>query len=88
MLLIKKTKISQNDKGKTIHKKGISYLGRKQKDKTKNKKRQEGKGFPISLLETAAVPLLGEIAKPLFKTIFGRGRRKRRSEKKYCWYEG
>ena len=47
------------------------------KVKKKKKKKQRGKGFPIDLLASAAAPFLGEIAKPIFKTIFSRGRRKR-----------
>ena len=52
--------------------------------RTRIKKRQQGKGFPIGLITSAAAPLLGEIAKSIFKTIFGRGRRKRRWDRKYC----
>ena len=63
------------NRGKQSVKKGIWYFGGK-KEKKKQKK-QRGKGFPIDLLASAAAPFLGEIAKPIFKTIFSRGRRKR-----------
>ena len=49
------------------------YIGRKKK-KTRT---QKGKGFPIGLIASAAAPLVGEIAKPIFKKIFGRGRKRR-----------
>ena len=63
---------------KTISKKRyLVFRGKKRKIKPR-KKRQQGKGFPTCLLASAAAPLLGEIAKPIFKAIFGRGRRKRR----------
>ena len=66
-------------RGKQSVKKGIWHLrGRKRKIKPRIKKRQQGKGFPRGLLASAAAPLLGEIAKPLFKIIFGRRKTKRR----------
>ena len=61
--------------GKQSVKKGLWYFGGKKEKK--KKKKQRGKGFPIDLLASAAAPFLGEIAKPIFKTIFSRGRRKR-----------
>ena len=48
------------------------FRGKKRKNKNKNKKRQQGKGFPIGLLASAAAPLLGKIAKPIFKKNFGK----------------
>ena len=42
------------------------------------RKRQRDGAFPFGLIEPAAVPLLGEVAKPIFKKIFGRGRGKRK----------
>ena len=60
-------------RGKQIVKKGIWYIG----GKKKRKRKQKGKGFPFGLVASAAAPLLGEIAKPIFKKIFGRGRKKR-----------
>ena len=56
-------------RGKQSVKKGIWHL---------RGRRQQGKGFPRGLLASAAAPLLGEIAKPLFKIIFGRRKTKRR----------
>ena len=53
------------------------FREKKRKIRTRIKKRQQGNGFPIGLIAPAAAPLLGEIEKPIFKTIFGRGRRKR-----------
>ena len=41
-------------------------------------KRQRGGAFPFGLIESATLPLLGEVAKPIFKKFFGRGRRKRK----------
>ena len=37
-------------------------------------RKQRGRGFPIGRLASAAAPLLGEIAKPIFKKVFS-GRR-------------
>ena len=47
------------------------------------RKRQRGGAFPFGLIESAAVPLLGEVAKPIFKKIFGRGRRKRKCRRRW-----
>ena len=41
-------------------------------------KRQKGGAFPFGLIASAAAPLIGEVAKPIFKRNFGRGRRKRK----------
>ena len=51
-------------RGKQIVKKGVWYIGGK---KRKRKQKQKGKGFPFGLVASAAAPLLGEIAKPIFK---------------------
>ena len=51
---------------KQIVKKGIWYIGGK-----KRKQKQKGKGFPFGLVASAAAPFLGQIAKPIFKKIFG-----------------
>ena len=61
-------------RGKQVVKKGIWYVG----GKKKRKQKQKGKGFPFGLVASAAAPLLGEIAKPIFKKIFGRGRKRRK----------
>ena len=51
-------------RGKQIVKRGVWYIGGK---KGKRKQKQKGKGFPFGLVASAAAPLLGEIAKPIFK---------------------
>ena len=46
---------------------------------TKTKKRkQKGGAIPIGLIASLVGPILGEVAKPIFKKIIGRGRRKRK----------
>ena len=50
--------------GKQVVKKGVWYIGG---GKRKRKRKQKGKGFPYGLVASAAAPLLGEIAKPIFK---------------------
>ena len=40
-------------------------------------KKSKRKGFSIGLLASTAVPLLGEVAKPILKKNFG-GRKRRR----------
>ena len=62
-------------RGKQVVKKGVRYIGGK---KRKRKTKQKRKGFPFGLVGSAAAPLLGEIAKPIFKKIFGRGRKRRK----------
>ena len=63
-------------------KKDVWYLGgRKKKQvvrKKKLKKGQRDKGFPLGLLASVGVPFLGEIAKPIIKKFFGRGKRRYR----------
>ena len=56
-------------RGKQIVKRGVWYIGGK---KGKRKQKQKGKGFPFGLVASAVALLLGEIAKPIFKKIFGR----------------
>ena len=63
-------------RGKQTVKKGIWYIGEK---KRKNKK-QKGGAIPLELITSLAAPVLGEIAKSVFKIIFGRGRKRRK------WY--
>ena len=41
-------------------------------------KKQTGKGIPFGLIASAAAPILGEVAKPSLKKIFGGRRRRRR----------
>ena len=61
-------------RGKQTVKKGIWYIG--------GKKKQKGGAIPFGLIASLAAPVLGEIAKPVFKTIFGRGRKRRKWYKK------
>ena len=35
------------------------------------RKRQKGGAFPLGLVASLAGPILGEVAKPIFKTILG-----------------
>ena len=63
-------------RGKQVVKKGIWHIGSK-KRKTK---KQKGGAIPLGLLASFAGPVIGEIAKPIFKKILGRG--KKRKEKK------
>ena len=52
-------------------------------EKKTKKKKQKGSAIPYSgLIASLAAPVLGEIAKPVFKTIFGRGRKRRKWYKK------
>ena len=53
-------------RGKQTVKKGIWQIGGRYK-----KRKQTGKGFPIGLLASFAGPLIGEVAKPIFKKIIG-----------------
>ena len=46
--------------------------------KKRKRKKQKGGAIPFGLLASFAAPVLGEIAKPIFKTILGRGKRKKR----------
>ena len=63
--------------GKQSAKKGVWYIGGRKRYRKRKKRGQRERGFPIGLIANAAAPFLGEIAKPIFKKIFG-GRRKRR----------
>ena len=63
----------------TVKKRYLVYWWKK---KTK-KKKQKGSAIPYSgLIASLAAPVLGEIAKPVFKTIFGRERKRRKWYKK------
>ena len=44
----------------------------------KKKKKQIGGAIPFGLIASLAAPILREVAKPIFKTILGRGKRKKR----------
>ena len=54
----------------------LVFRGKKRKIRTRIQKRQQVKEFPIGLLASATAPLLGQIAKAIFKTIFGKARRR------------
>ena len=63
-------------RGKQSVRKDVWYVGgRKRLRKSKTKRGQRGGALPIGLIASAAVPFLGEIAKTMFKKIFG-GRRR------------
>ena len=59
------------NRGKQIVKKGIWRIGRYKK----RKRKQKGGVIPFGLIASLAGPILGEVAKPIFKKI--RGGRKR-----------
>ena len=62
-------------RGKQYVKKGVWYNRGK-------KRKQKGAGLPIGLLTSIGAPILGEIAKPIFGKIFGRGRRRSRRRRR------
>ena len=61
------------NRGKQVVKKGIWHIGAKKR----KRKKQKGGGIPLGLLASFAGPAIGEIAKPIFKKIPGRGKRKK-----------
>ena len=61
----------------TVKKRYLVYWWKKNK-----KKKQKGSAIPFGLIASLAAPVLGEIAKPVCKTIFGRGRKRRKWYKK------
>ena len=62
------------NRGKQVVEKGIWHIG----GKKRKRKKQKGGAIPFGLLASFAAPVLGEIAKPIFKTILGRRKRKKR----------
>ena len=46
--------------------------------KKRKRKKQKGGAIPLGLLASFAGPVIGEIAKPIFKKILGRRKRKKR----------
>ena len=66
-----------NEWSKTISKKGVWYIG------GKKRKKQKGKRIPLGIIASVAGPILSEVAKPIFKKIFGRGKRRRRKIKRW-----
>ena len=57
-------------RGKQYVKKGVWYIGGKEK--------QKGAGLSIGLLASIGAPILGELAKPVLGKFFSRGRRRSR----------
>ena len=62
------------NRGKQLVKKGIWHIG----GKKRKRKKQKGGAILLGLLASFAGPVIGEIAKPIFKKILGRGKRKKR----------
>ena len=60
-------------RGKQSVKNGIWKTGGR-----KRKRKQRGGTIPFGLIASLTAPALGEIAKPVFKTILGRGTKRRR----------
>ena len=50
----------------------------RKKEKKRKLKKQTGKGIPFGLIASLAAPVLGEVAKPIFHKIFGKGKRRRK----------
>ena len=55
--------------GRQSIRKGVWHIG--------GRKRQRGGPFPLGLIASLAGPILREVAKPIFKTILGRGIKRR-----------
>ena len=67
-------------RGRQSIKKGVWHIG------GKRKRRQRRGAFPLGLVASLAGPLLGEVAKPIFKTILGRGiQQRRRRRRRAIW---
>ena len=62
-------------RGKQSVQKEVWYIGGKYKRAPKRKK-QKGGAIPFGIIASLAGPILGEVAKPIFKKILGRGRRR------------
>ena len=54
---------------------GLCYIGGKYK---RARRKQRGGAIPIGLLASIGAAILREVAKPILKEIFGRGRRRSR----------
>ena len=63
------------NRGKQSVKKGIWRISGRYK---KRKRKQKGGAIAFGLIASLVGPILGEVAKPIFKKIIGRGRRKRK----------
>ena len=67
-------------RGRQSIKKGVWHIG------GRRKRRQRGGAFPLGLVASLAGPLLGEVAKPIFKTILERGiQQRRRRRRRAIW---
>ena len=66
------------NRGKQVVKKGVWYIGGKYRKSRRKKRKQKGGAFPFGLIASLAAPVLGEVAKPLFKKILGRGKKRKR----------
>ena len=66
-------------RGKQSVRKGVWYIGRA----PKRKKKQQGGAIPFGLIASLAAPILGEVAKPIFGKILGRGVRRRKRIKRW-----
>ena len=64
-------------RGKQSIKKGVWYIG------GKIKRKQKGKWFPIGVIASLAAPVLGAVAKPIIKKIFGGRKRPHRKIKRW-----
>ena len=62
-------------RGKQSVRKGVWYIGGKYKRAPKRKKQKKG-AIPFGLIASLAGPILGKVAKPIFKKILGRGKRR------------
>ena len=65
-------------RGRQSIKKGIWHIG----GKYRRSKRQKGGAIPFGLLAGLAGLILGEIAKPIFGKILGKGLKKKKTKKK------
>ena len=63
-------------RGKKLIRKGVWHIGRKYKRAPK-KKKEKGGAIPFGVIASLGAPVLGEVAKPLLRKIFGRGRRRK-----------
>ena len=54
-------------RGKQSVRKGVWYIGGRNRRRRKIYSTQRNRGFPIGLIASAAAPFLGEIAKPILK---------------------
>ena len=62
-------------RGKQSVQKEVWYIGGKYKRAPKRKK-QKGGAIAFGIIASLAGPILGEVAKPIFKKILARGRRR------------